>query len=134
MAARATPFGLCSGVSMAQIARESSLELAPRVAYRRRTRIDNDYLFALLDGLSRSPDVRTRLHYRLNGSLYATAGRLRYAETRLEGKERSYHLVAIEPTPYLCATLDRSRHGARLDELASALAADAGVSAEEAAD
>ena len=39
------------------------------------------------------------------------------------GRERSYHLVAVEPSPYLEATLERARGGATVEELAEALVA-----------
>jgi thiopeptide-type bacteriocin biosynthesis protein len=44
-----------------------------------------------------------------------------YAEARHGPAGRSYQLVAVEPTPYLLQTLDRSRDGARLGSLAAAL-------------
>ena len=42
---RATPFGLFSGISTGTLGAMTSIELAPRSDYRRRTRLDNDYLF-----------------------------------------------------------------------------------------
>ncbi|HEY1557940.1 MAG TPA: lantibiotic dehydratase [Kofleriaceae bacterium] len=122
MAGRATPFGLFSGVSAGALARETQLELAPRAEYRRRTRLDNDYLFVLADELSRS--ARAQLRWRPSSSIYPIAGRLRYATTRIVDKDRRYELVAVEPTPYLEATLERAKPGARLGELAAALVDD----------
>jgi lantibiotic biosynthesis protein len=134
MAARATPFGLFSAVSAGRLGGATSLEVAPRAEYRRRTRLDNDYLFALIDALARDRDARARLRYRPNDSLYEVGGRLRYAEARLVGKDRSYHLVSVEPTPYLTATLARARTGARLADLAAGLTADdVDVSTDDAA-
>ncbi len=124
MALRATPFGLFSGVSVGDIERHGRLELGPRTSIRRRTRLDNDFLFALCDVLSRDPQLRARLRYRPSTSLYGVADRLRYAEARLNGTERSYHLVSVELTAYLEATLARARDGARLEELAAGLVAD----------
>lgn len=124
MAGRATPFGLFAGVSAGTLGATTRLELAPRTAYQRRTRVDNDYLFVLADELTRRHEVRARLVYRPNNSLYAIAGRMRYAAARLSGSERRYHLVAVEPTPYLEATLARAAEGARLGDLAAALVED----------
>lgn len=124
MAGRATPFGLFAGVSPGTLGRETKLVLAPRAEYRRRTRLDNDYLFVLADALIRAPEVRARLVYRPNNSLYVIAGRMRYAAARLSGSERRYHLVAVEPTPYLEATLGRAANGAKLGDLAAALVDD----------
>ncbi len=124
MSGRSTPFGLFSGVSAGALGRESKLELAPRGEYRRRTRLDNDYLFVLVGELARAAEIRARVIVRPNSSLYRIAGRLRYARARLEGRSRSYHLASVEPEPYLEATLARAAAGARIDELAAALVED----------
>ena len=124
MVGRATPFGLFAGVSAGRLGRETKLALGPRAEYRRRTRLDNDYLFVLADVLSRQPEVRARLVYRPNTSLYSIAGRMRYAAARLSGSERRYHLVAVEPTPYLEATLAQATNGVVLADLAAALVDD----------
>jgi thiopeptide-type bacteriocin biosynthesis protein len=126
LAARPTPFGLFAGCSLGRIdgAAATRLELAPRGAYRRHTRLDMDYLFALAEDLGQQPERAAAVLYRPNSSLYRAAGRWRYAEARLVAGRRSYHLVAVEPSPYLDATLERAAAGARRDELAAALAAD----------
>ncbi|MCE9573330.1 MAG: lantibiotic dehydratase family protein, partial [Deltaproteobacteria bacterium] len=124
MAGRSTPFGLFSAVSPGKLGKSTQLELAPLGEYRRRTRLDNDYLFLLIDELLKSADVRAALTWKPNTSIYRIAGRLRYAAARLDGKERSYHLVSVEPTDYLDGTLERSIHGAKLAALAEALVGD----------
>ncbi len=121
MAGRSTPFGLFSGVSAGKLGRETAIELQPRAEYRRRTRLDNDYLFVLADALARDRGVRERLTLRPNTSIYRIASRLRYAAARLDGKERNYHLVSVLPTPYLDATLERAKDGAKLADLAAPL-------------
>jgi thiopeptide-type bacteriocin biosynthesis protein len=147
MASRATPFGLFSGCSTAVLEGDAAgaggnggaagtaavaaagtavpsrtrLTLPPRTEYRRHTRLDMDYLFALCEELERDPGMRRELRYRPNSSLYRAAGRLRYAEARLDDKVRSHHLVAVEASDYLEATLERARGGARAANLAAAL-------------
>lgn len=124
MMGRATPFGLFAGISTGTLARETRLTLGPRSEYRRRTRLDNDYLFLLVARLADQPDVRTKLRFRPSSSIYRVAGQLRYAEARLDGTERSYHLVSVTLTPYLEATLARAATGAPLEELAAPLVGD----------
>lgn len=124
MAWRPTPFGLFAGVSVGRLGRQTAIDLAPRAEYRRRTRLDNDYLFLLAAELERIPAVRDAVLWHPNTSLYRLAGRLRYAEARLDGKERSYHLVSVEPTLCLDATLARAAGGARTEALARALVED----------
>ena len=121
MMGRSTPFGLFSAVSAGVLGRETALELAPRTEYRRRTRLDNDYLFVLAGELANQPEAKRRLSYRPNDSIYRSAGRIRYACARVVDKDRSYHLVSVEPTPYLESTLERARAGATREALAEPL-------------
>ncbi len=130
MASRATPFGLFSGCSLGTVGDNSELRLAARDAYRRHTRLDMDYLFALTEDLGRDPGLRRVLRYRPNSSLYHAAGRLRYVESRLDGKARSHHLVAVEATDYLEHTLRRARQGATAADLGRSLAGAVSAGAE----
>jgi len=127
MTTRPTPFGLFSGCTVGKLDPEGSasrIRLQPRDRYRRHTRFDMDYLFALAEDLAEDEKLRAELDYLPNSSLYRAAGRWRYAEGRLDDQLRTYHLVAVESSPYLDATLERAREGARLGDLAAALVAD----------
>ena len=141
MAARATPFGLFSGCSVGPVdlapGSVTRIAVAPRSAYERHTRLDMDYLFALCEDLVRDPAVREALTWRPNNSLYRAAGRLRYAEARLDGKVRSHHLVAVDDNDYLEEALRRASGGATAREIAESLVAfdpDGEVSYEEASE
>jgi thiopeptide-type bacteriocin biosynthesis protein len=141
MIARATPFGLFSGCSLGPVeaapGSPTRIAVGPRDAYERHTRLDMDYLFALCEDLARDPAVREELIYRPNSSLYRAAGRLRYAEARLEKKVRSHHLVAVDDNDYLEEALRRAEGGARAREIAEALVAfdpDGEVTIDEAAE
>ncbi len=127
MAARATPFGLFSGCSIGRVETApgvpTRIAVGPRSRYERHTRLDMDYLFALCEDLGRDPEVREALTYRPNSSLYRAAGRLRYAEARLDNKVRSHHLVAVDSNDYLEEALRRAEGGATAREVAEALVA-----------
>ena len=58
MASRATPFGLFAGCSVGTIGAESRLTVAARQTYRRHTRLDMDYLYALVDALEQDAALR----------------------------------------------------------------------------
>ncbi len=124
MAGRATLFGLFAGSSVGVISDETRLVIEERTTYRRHTRLDMDYLFALTEDLRRDSSLRKVFTYRPNSSLYRAAGRVRYVEARLDGKARSYHLVAVEDSDYLAATLARAENGAAFESLAAALVDD----------
>ncbi|MCX5746857.1 MAG: lantibiotic dehydratase [Proteobacteria bacterium] len=133
MMGRSTPFGLFSAVSAGQIDRTTSLALAARTSYQRRTRLDNDYLFVLTDALARTPDARAKLRYRPNTSSYRTAGWLRYAAAHASGKVRRYSLISVELTSYLdgvLAVAASAPTGATRAQLVASLGAE--VDADEA--
>jgi class I lanthipeptide synthase len=123
-ASRATPFGLFAGCTTGTIGPRTWLRLPARERYQRHSRLDMNYLWGLSEAVDRDPRLRTGLLYRPNSSLYEAAGRLHLAEARMTGGRRSYHLVAVDQSPYLSATLDRARRGATLDDLAAALVDD----------
>jgi thiopeptide-type bacteriocin biosynthesis protein len=121
---RCTPFGLFAGCATGVIGPRTALTLGPSAEHRRHTRLDNDHLFALVSALEHDPAIRRDLTWRPNTSLYRAGGRLRYAEARLAGTLRSHHLVAVDETEDVRATLARAAEGATLDELAAALVDD----------
>lgn len=123
MASRPTPFGLFGATALGAVAGTTALSVAPASDCRRHVRLDMDYLVLLVDTLQRLDEVRTHLRYRPNRSLYRLADRWRLIETRLSGKARSHHLVAVERDEMLDATLCRAADGASLDALAAALVA-----------
>ncbi|MEA2570282.1 MAG: lantibiotic biosynthesis protein [Acidobacteriota bacterium] len=136
MVTRSTPFGLFSGCTPGRIGEQTRLALTERNAYRRHSRLDMDYLHALCEHLARIPEIRSDLTFRPNSTLYETAGRLRFAESRVAGRQRTYHLVAFDAFDALRDTLQRARGGARLRELAEALVAsdpDGEITMEDAA-
>jgi thiopeptide-type bacteriocin biosynthesis protein len=123
-AARATPFGLFAGCTTGTIDTQTRLHLKAREWYRRHSRLDMDYLWALAEAVERDPQLRKLFVYEPNSSLYETAGRLRLAEARLTATGRSYHLVAVDKSPYLTAVLERARGGTTPEAAAEVLVDD----------
>ncbi|HEY4791374.1 MAG TPA: lantibiotic dehydratase family protein, partial [Actinomycetes bacterium] len=131
-ATRATPFGLFAGCTTGTIDAQTRLQLKARECYRRHSRLDMDYLWALADAVERDPQLRKLFVYEPNSSLYETAGRLRLAEARLTATGRSYHLVAVDRSPYLTAVLARARGGTTPEAAAEVLVDDEITQAEAA--
>jgi len=120
-AARATPFGLFAGWTTGTIGAQTRLRLRARERYQRHSRLNADYLWALAEAVERDPRLRKIFVYEPNSSLYEAAGRLRLAEARLGDDGRSYHLVAVDKSPYLTAALERAQGGAALEAVAEVL-------------
>jgi thiopeptide-type bacteriocin biosynthesis protein len=131
-AARATPFGLFAGITTGTIDAQTKLHLKAREGYRRHSRLDMDYLWAVAEAVERDPQLRKLFVYEPNSSLYETAGRLRLAEARLTATGRSYHLVAVDKSPYLTAVLERARGGGTTPEAAAAVLVDDEITQAEA--
>ncbi len=123
MMTRATPFGLFAGVALGEVGDRTELSLGSRASYRLHTRLDMNYLDRLVRDLERSPILRPRLIYQPNSSLYRIAGRWRYAEGRVEGEKRVYHLVAARDDEFLAAAIEAARGGASLQTIARQIAA-----------
>lgn len=124
MCGRATPFGLFAGCSVGSLGSKTRLRLAGRDHYRRHTRFDMEYLLTLSENVERDPQVRSKLRFRPNPGLYQTGDRLRYAETRFDGTERTHHLVTVRSTAPLSTVMQASRSGAELAELRERLVSD----------
>ncbi len=136
MAGRATPFGLFAGTSVGGIGDRTRLVLEGAEKSRRHSRLDMDYLFVLVETLARDPALRGAFDFRPSSSLYRAAGRVHYVEARLDKKERSHHLVAVDDTDALRGTLERAAAGgtgSSASALAQALSGD-DVSPDEARD
>src|SRR5262249_45302573 len=116
--------GLFAGCSVGTFDASSQLTLPPRDSYQRHTRLDMDYLSALVEALDADSAARTALRYRPNSSLYPAGGRLHYVEARMGVHGRSYHLVAVDETPELTRTLASATDSKTLAELAQALVGD----------
>lgn len=130
---RSTPFGLFAGCSLGRLSTRTRIVTGPMETYIRHTRPDMDYLCSLASALTSDPTIARRLTYTPNTSLYVATGRLHYCESRQKGKQRSYHLVAVDRTDYLEELLTRARKGASFKDLAASLI-DGEVSQDEAED
>lgn len=130
-ATRPAPFGLFAGWTTGTVAAagaSTDLRLEGLARYRRHSRLDMDHLAQLTAAVAADRPARWALRHRPNSSLHGAAGRLHLAQRRWRDGHRSYHLVAVDPSPYLIATLERAGRatgdGAALDELADALVDD----------
>jgi len=124
MCTRPTPFGLFAGCSVGSVGGATDIRLRGLDTYRRTTRLDMEYVATLVGELERTPELRRRLTYRPNSSLYTAAGRTRYVEAVLRDRVRRHRLVAVDSSDYLLDTLSRATAGATVAALAEALVDD----------
>lgn len=122
MAGRPTPFGLFAGYSVGRIDAKTQLVLEGRSSYRRHTRLDMEYVCAVVATLERDEMLRQKFIHRLNTSLYRAAGRVRYVEAQTGENARLYRLVALDYNDLLDSALSLAKDGIYPRQLATALA------------
>ncbi len=131
MCSRAVPFGLFAGISVGDVTSSTCLDVGDVRACARSSRLDMGYLALLVAALEQEPAVRSILTWSPNSSLYPAGNRMHIAAMQLGEAWRSYHLVAVDGTKALRATLDRAAEGATVDDLAAHLESN-GVNRKEA--
>jgi thiopeptide-type bacteriocin biosynthesis protein len=128
---RPTPFGLFAGHSIGAIGADTRLVMGGRESYRRHSRLDAEYLYALVRDLARDFGLQAGLTFLPNPTIYAIGGKLRFLITCQDGAGRQYHLMAAAATDYLLDTLERAQSGRTLAALVEPLM-DSGANLEEA--
>ncbi|HVQ16111.1 MAG TPA: lantibiotic dehydratase family protein, partial [Vicinamibacterales bacterium] len=131
MASRATPFGLFAGCGVGHLGATTHLAVSERTECRRHTRLDMDYLALLAEVLARDPSLAPVVRYTPNSGLYRSGDRWHLVETRMQDRDRSQHLVAVDGSDAIAATIERARDGAARATLAAALV-DEDITADDA--
>ncbi|HEX2118671.1 MAG TPA: lantibiotic dehydratase, partial [Acidimicrobiales bacterium] len=121
MASRATPFGLFAACGHGAVGDRTAIRLPEPASWGRFTQLDADYLDALVR--HRATALGDRLTLTPNDSLHLLAGRWRYVESRLDGLDRTHHLVQVAGSPHLRRALDAARAGATRPQMVEAVAA-----------
>jgi thiopeptide-type bacteriocin biosynthesis protein len=136
MAARATPFGLFSSTRLARIVDgPARLSLGSSSDLIRHTRIDMQYLGALVETLEHDRALRAELRHRPSSSLYRAGDQVHFAEAGIgDSGMRRIRLISVDWTDALAAALETARAGALPEEIAAAVAKRADAVAEEAED
>lgn len=100
MSTRCTPYGLFAGCSTGIIADHTYISYADAV-YRKESRLDMNYVNELVNHLQLIPELKRKLSYSINTSLYAVAGFYRYIEYKIENKRRHYTLASVRKNEFL---------------------------------
>lgn len=128
---RCTPFGLFAGCSIGKISDTTDIELHSPINNKRVTRLDMQYLCALIQKIERESSIRSQLHFYPNNSLYSIGGQYRYIKYDYHNTLRFHNTMSLEIDEALKIVLLRAQQGATINEL-SQLFIDDGISQEEA--
>ncbi|WKD85074.1 Nisin biosynthesis protein NisB [Polaribacter huanghezhanensis] len=114
---RCTPFGLFATCSVGEFSKEIKIELNPIQDYQRITRFDMSFLSLLVNELLKDNQVKERLKFYPNTSLYKVGDHYRYIEYTLKDNKRSYTVEGIVLTTYLEEVLKKVADGKTILEL-----------------
>ncbi len=121
MSHRCTPFGLFAGISVGKLGNTTKLTLNDVSKYKRKTRLDMNYLCSLVQELEKVPEIKNQLEYYPNTSLYMLGNRYRYVEFRYRNSIRHHYMVSIDVSQYIDKVIHLSQKGARIHELVQAI-------------
>ena len=117
METRPTPFGLFAGCEVGIIYDKTEIKLSQIEKFKRHTRLDMNFLCALSQDLSRNAEIKKKLLYFPNTSLYTSGNKYRYVEYYFVKSRRIHHIVSIDKTIYIESILKKCNNGARYSEL-----------------
>ncbi len=131
MSTRCTPFGIFAGCSTGQLDDRTFIPLSSTQHYQRHTRLDMNYLCALAQDISRSPEVKKHIKYFCNTSIYQIGDKIRYVEYFYKVATRVHCIAAVDYSEYLNKVLQKASQGSKFNELAN-LIVDEEISIDEA--
>lgn len=118
---RATPFGLFAGCSIGRIGDKTKVILDDISLYKRSTRLDMNYLCALIQYIEQLPEIKKQLRFFTNDSIYPFGDKIRYVEYYYRKTNRIHNIESVEKTDYLCEILEAAQSGKTIEELSNLL-------------
>lgn len=100
---RSTPFGLFAGCGIINLSNESlsCVKIEQEVEYRTYSRVDLEYLCDLIRFLEQNENIKDKLRYHINTTLYHTHNKLRYIEYNSFKGKRKYSFSEVKLSHYL---------------------------------
>lgn len=115
MSSRCTPFGLFAGCSIGRIANDKvNIVLSEHNRY---TRLDMFFLCTLSQKLSKLPDIREKVKYYPNSTLYPIGKKYRYVEYQYKKNRRVHQISSVEHSSYLNAIIEMAKDGVKVSEI-----------------
>ncbi|HBN06712.1 MAG TPA: hypothetical protein DD434_13145 [Bacteroidales bacterium] len=132
MSTRCTPFGLFAGINTGQINEQTLVTLSEKQKYSRVTRLDMNYICNLFQEINKIKEVREKLYYYPNTSIYEVGNKLRYVEYYFINANRKHNISSIDNSYYISEILKMSEKGATIKDLVDFLLTDNDITKEDA--
>lgn len=98
---RSTPFGLFAGCSIGVVGHLSRSTISPSSENIMKTRLDMSYLCSLMQWLERLPEIKEKLFFYPNDSIYRIGEKLRYVEYYYKNAVRIHRLQEVSASECL---------------------------------
>lgn len=132
MSIRCTPFGLFSGVGLGEFCNKNyeleitndeklSFDTPSTVSFIRDTTLDMHFLVALADHFVKTPEIRSRLLFFPNNSIYKVGSKIRYVEYEYNKGKRDYIISSAFLSEELQQVLDFSKQGKTIGQITEIL-------------
>ena len=121
---RSTPFGLFSGCSIGKFSYQTNITIGDLEGHERTTRLDIEYLMALLSELTQQKEVKEQLDYYPNSSLYKVGNGLRYIEYNYVNGKRKYQVTSINCSDYLFEIIMKCDEGISFSDIVDLFVSD----------
>lgn len=119
MSTRCTPFGLFAGCGLGTFEKKTQISL--KDAGSRKTRLDMQYLYNLYVFITKETELKNKIKYYPNSSIYEVGSNIRYIETLYTGANRRYQISEVEGSTYLREILIKARNGYTIKNLVNFL-------------
>lgn len=117
---RCTPFGLFAGCSTGGVGEQTRITLDSNER-KRYTRLDMNYVCALIQYIEKIEGIKKQLTYFTNDSLYRLGEKLRYTEYYYQKTRRIHQIQSVDGEDYLDKILKAAVPGKKISELAGLL-------------
>ncbi|MCY0976333.1 lantibiotic dehydratase family protein [Chryseobacterium wangxinyae] len=124
MSTRCTPFGLFSGVGLGKFNYENNSLYENELLKVRDTKLDMHLLVSLAKTLEKKPDIRRRLLYFPNNSIYKIGKKIRYVEYEYKEGKRDYIISSAPISDELSQILNFTKQGKTSSQIAEILIGD----------
>ncbi len=121
---RCTPFGLFTNCSVGSFSDKTEIQFETSKMYKRVTRLSMDVLDELCRNLLQNEEVKEKIKFYTNNSLYALSNQFRYISYEIQNGKRIYNLDGAVKTEYLEAIIEEAKKGKSIDELITLIVKD----------
>ena len=120
MSTRCTPFGLFAGCSTGIVTGDDNTHISV-TGFNRTTRLDMYFLCTLSQELSKLSEIKEKVKYYPNTTLYPLGKKYRYVEYQYLNSKRIHRVSSVDRSVYLDILLKKARKGITIKELVDCL-------------